>query len=1453
MADQTISVNMDVAGVKAAAADFLAALDGQATGVTNLFQKMATLNKQGEVMRQVVTGIAADGSKLIATLDQTKKGWELVSLQVDRAAQAYDKLKKAQSVRDANAIENLVRGRNADQLNGLDLGQANQVESSIQRIKNAIVGGQIETKRLQELLDRLMRNPTEVISGLTAGEAKFVNAYRRMIQQLETFKQKQKDAADASERESKRQADAAVNEINRVTQALRNARAATQAEQQLRADFAAPNNIARLNQYEQAIAKIKQMLESGRISLQRFNELAAQVKANPKGTIQGLSGDEQKAVKALRDIAQSTDAAAEAGKRANSVWISMGGILRLLEAQILKRIFSTLEAEILGSVSAAQQLSIAIAEIQTISQRAGISTEEWHRNISELSNTFGATQADLAEAAYESLSNQVTKARDTFTFLEQAQKFAIATNSSTAQSVNLLSSAIKSFGLDAADTERVASVFFKTIDLGRVRAKDMSDSFGRIGVIAQEVGVRLEEVAAGVATLTVRGTKFADASTIMSNLLLKLIRPTDEMKKLFAEWGVATGDQAIATFGFVGVLQKLEQEAQKGTGRLGDLFNQIRALRGAFNFTGQGLTDFQSNLEKITGGQAEYQNAFKLVLESPGKQLQIEMQKIRTLFVDAFGTEVVKSLVQFRNGLKAVGIESFADGINKTANAAKIAAGAWLIYRGSLLTAAAGQAAFATTLTATGVASQSLLTSLGLIGVTLGGAIAVGVAAGVAFNWLYPAAKGAKELADQFDRIAAQKKFDALAQPNILKENIAIEAVGESTKTKLQAVLQFSATVNSKMTELKARAIQNQKDTTEALKLSSKAYFDSLNENIKKLNEKITESKNIIQQSRRLSEDIPRIAENRVFDTKLKFASEGTIDNGQLINEQKTILIQSKLQQTLQRAREEAAKGTKESIEESRKLFSDAEQLQAQLFEQQTANERRLFEDRVRRGLEQPSRTRSDGQQEFDFVARTADFNRQVNRLAEERLRVEEQIRKSKEAQILQDQEQLAIEKDRLRDLQAQFDKLEKLALFSKEGNLRPEFKGKDGQQKALAEFDTIASKIRELSAGENFQTQFQVFSDLMRQREALIKTVNVSQRQEDATTNNQAIINASKAAEKITADTKAALKGKTDAIVQSLVDLDQKLEIIEKRDLPSRNGPLGLITPEVRRAGPARQEAERQLALVKEARDAFAEDQSPEKALLLKQRIDQLNAAIARYVQLRTGRPADQVAIGSDTETIGARGQSVEKTGARLLETANEKGQIIKALDDAEQKSKALNEKIAAIPGLFDAAQIGVGEKAPGMIENFNQVSQSAANVVEQIRRLNEQINALNKELPALRAEGLAIPEAPGQMFGGKPKYMSYGGMVGFVPRGSDTRPAMLTRDEMVMTGGATRQFAPILEAMNNGFLNRNSQTNNNVTNVGDININYTASGGSTAQSVRELGTMLRRSVRRGTINLGK
>lgn len=334
-------------------------------------------------------------------------------------------------------------------------------------------------------------------------------------------------------------------------------------------------------------------------------------------------------------------------KKAGEIWtLSWKGVVRLIEALTIRRLFSLLTQGILQSVDAVIQFQKAVGEIGTIAGRSGLSFQQLSDRVFDLAAQFNRTPIDVARATYEAFSNQIIQTAADFSFLSESLRFARITVSSTEDSVNLLSSAINAFGFATFETKRIADTFFAGIDIGRFRAQDLANTFGRVAVTASQVGVSFEETTAFLSLVTRQGIKAAEAETQLSSVLVGLLKPTPELTALFADLGFASTQAAIDIVGLSGVFNILEREMARGGERLGELAPNVRAMRGIFAATADGGDQLSKELLKLAEAAGEADKALAKIREAPGEQLQEQFNKLQIFFQKDFGNLIVDSLLK---------------------------------------------------------------------------------------------------------------------------------------------------------------------------------------------------------------------------------------------------------------------------------------------------------------------------------------------------------------------------------------------------------------------------------------------------------------------------------------------------------------------------------------------------------------------------------------------------------------------------------------------------------------------------------------------------------------------------------------------------------------------------------------------------------------------------------------
>jgi TP901 family phage tail tape measure protein len=316
------------------------------------------------------------------------------------------------------------------------------------------------------------------------------------------------------------------------------------------------------------------------------------------------------------------------------VWFSV------LYSQMYRLIFAFREG-----IHNAVEFERRLAEIQTITQQSARTTDFWATSIRKLSDEMGNPVLDTAEGVYEAISNQIVQGGENTQFFREEMKLALITVSSFEDAVNSTSSIINSFGMSANDAAEINAVLFKTVDLGRVRLNEMANSIGRVSVLSDQLGISFIEQQAALAVLTQSGLKFNVAQTFYGNILQKLIRPSERMTEIFKEWGVTSGEAAIKTFGWVGVMQMLEREAQKGgdeMSEIGEIFQRIRAVTG---FTVLNQEKMNAAISEMKSSAGEANKAFELINENIGQKMRVELNKIKNLFTVDFGRKLLETVV----------------------------------------------------------------------------------------------------------------------------------------------------------------------------------------------------------------------------------------------------------------------------------------------------------------------------------------------------------------------------------------------------------------------------------------------------------------------------------------------------------------------------------------------------------------------------------------------------------------------------------------------------------------------------------------------------------------------------------------------------------------------------------------------------------------------------------------
>lgn len=473
---------------------------------------------------------------------------------------------------------------------------------------------------------------------------------------------------------------------------------------------------------------------------------------------------------------QSTIASQSVQQNVGRMTTSLQLLSRIVFTQFIVRALSQMRRAFEATASTAADFQASISRIQTIDDSAQ-SFAQLSENVRALSDEFNIPLLEAAEGVYQAISNQVGDAATSFKFSAEAARLARATNSSLADSVDLLSGALKSYNLDASEADRISSVFFKTIDLGRVEAGELANTFGRVGPVAADLGLSLEEVSGALAAITVRGSKTSEALTQVRAITTALLKPSEAMGKALTALGFASGESAIKTLGLAGTLEALNRQANGDSAALAAMFQNVRGLSGASSLLGDDLQSLVGSIREMSTVSRDFANQkFLQATANDAETVRASLNKLSNAFTQGLGNSLLRT---------SASVIEMSGGVDTLTSALKFASPA-------ILGAGAAVAVLATELTAARVAGLSLNKALGALAL-IPLAQGAGTSIGDFLNEKLSANrnKGVKEI--EAATAAELESFKAAQKQKVDAANAADQQRIDSARRAFQAISRFAS------------------------------------------------------------------------------------------------------------------------------------------------------------------------------------------------------------------------------------------------------------------------------------------------------------------------------------------------------------------------------------------------------------------------------------------------------------------------------------------------------------------------------------------------------------------------------------------------------------------------------------------------------------------------------------
>ena len=192
--------------------------------------------------------------------------------------------------------------------------------------------------------------------------------------------------------------------------------------------------------------------------------------------------------------------------------------------------FRAVSKAVADSIKTFTSFEFQMAKVRAV---AGASNAEFIKltnTAQELGRTtfFTATQVGELQTNFAKLGFTTT---EILAAQEATLQLATATGSDLARSAIVAGSAVRGFGLNATETQRVVDVMSVAFTSSALDIEKFQTSMTKVAPIASAAGISIESTSAIMGTLTDAGIEASIAGTSLRNIFLKMQNPASDLSK----------------------------------------------------------------------------------------------------------------------------------------------------------------------------------------------------------------------------------------------------------------------------------------------------------------------------------------------------------------------------------------------------------------------------------------------------------------------------------------------------------------------------------------------------------------------------------------------------------------------------------------------------------------------------------------------------------------------------------------------------------------------------------------------------------------------------------------------------------------------------------------------------------------------------------------------------------
>ena len=301
------------------------------------------------------------------------------------------------------------------------------------------------------------------------------------------------------------------------------------------------------------------------------------------------------------------------GERASNALQTVSNILA--SAGIIKGV-QELASAFLEASNAAAAFETATMKVSTIADTNAVSLDTLANGVMDMSLDTGQAVGDLSEALYSALSASVDTA-NSVQFTGTAVKLATGGFTSSATAVDVLTTALNAYGLEADKAGSISDMLITTQNLGKTTVDELAASVGKVIPLASAYGVEMDNLSAAYAELTKGGIATAEAGTYLKGMLRELGDSGSTVSKtLIEETGYSFAQLMSQGHSLGDVLDVLGETVGGDAGAFNELWSSAEAGLGALALYNAGAEQFNTTLDAMQNSLGATETAYTTMTDT---------------------------------------------------------------------------------------------------------------------------------------------------------------------------------------------------------------------------------------------------------------------------------------------------------------------------------------------------------------------------------------------------------------------------------------------------------------------------------------------------------------------------------------------------------------------------------------------------------------------------------------------------------------------------------------------------------------------------------------------------------------------------------------------------------------------------------------------------------------------